>query len=218
VSRDSQPSHPDTLDDALAHYNAVFRHRYRLPSIAKPLLGDAADREDEAIEIAAARADGLSDPACALLARFALSMVPRYAIGFVDGRGRVTVQAPTLGDESVYWSRHVVLLNPLGGYNNWRSVSDWIRRVGSDDVRRRDLAGLASEKRPDQQANEALLRDAMGRHGRAVALPPDEAFSAARAAEVSFIYRVPIDTLRAWKRRHRREQAAGRPGAPPKNR
>ena len=49
-------------------------------------------------------------------------------------------------------------------------------------------------------------------------LPPDEAFSAARAAEVSYIYGVPVETLRAWKQRHRDELAAKKPGAPPKNR
>ena len=49
-------------------------------------------------------------------------------------------------------------------------------------------------------------------------LPPSEAFSAERAAEVGYIWDVPPETLRAWKRRLRGERAARKAGAPPKNR
>jgi transposase-like protein len=49
-------------------------------------------------------------------------------------------------------------------------------------------------------------------------LPPDEGFSAERAAEVSYIYGVPVETLRAWRIRHRSPLGAKRPGAPRKNR
>ena len=80
------------------------------------------------------------------------------------------------------------------------------------------LAGLASEDRPDAAANLDLLTRAVAAHERAIALPPDEAFSAERAAEVSYIYGVPVDTLRTWKQRHRSDLAAKKPGAPRKNR
>ncbi|HEY5436356.1 MAG TPA: hypothetical protein VIK13_14065, partial [Candidatus Limnocylindrales bacterium] len=77
---------------------------------------------------------------------------------------------------------------------------------------------LASEPRPDQAANLALLRRAARAHDRAIVLPPDEGFSAERAAEVSYIYCVPVETLRAWKRLYRSKLGSGKPGAPRKNR
>jgi hypothetical protein len=109
-------------------------------------------------------------------------------------------------------------VNPLGGRDNWRGVAKWVRKSGGDKARRMLLAGLASEERPDETANRELLRRAASEHGRAIVLPPDEGFSAARAAEVSFIYGVSAETLRAWKRRYRSELSGGKPGAPRKNR
>ena len=128
----------------------------------------------------------------------------------------MSVQAPDEGEEASYWSHHVVLVNPLGGRNNWSSVASWIRLQGGEKARRAELAGLASEDRPDEEANWQLLTDASATHGRAVILPPDEAFSQSRAAEVSYIYGVPVETLRAWKRKYRSELAS-RKRADPKN-
>ena len=106
----------------------------------------------------------------------------------------------------------MLLVNPLGGRDNWTSISRWVRRYAGEQARRALLAGLASEDRPDEAANLKLLRDAAATHGRAIVLPPDEAFSSGRAAEVSYIYGVPVETLRSWKQRYRAELAAKKPG------
>lgn len=97
-------------------------------------------------------------------------------------------------------------------------MAKWVRKVGGDKARRALLAGLASEKRPDEADNDGLLRRAASQHGRAVALPPDEEFSKSRAAEVSFIYGVQTETLRAWQRKYRAPLRSGKAGAPRKNR
>ncbi len=143
-----------------------------------------------------------------------LSFVPRYAIGFLDGNGVVTLNVPHRGDPLSYRSGHVILVNPLGGYDNWTAVSRWVRETAGTKVRRQELAGLASERRPDDEANDAMLRDAAAGHGRAIVLPPDEGFSAARAAEVNYIYGIPIATLQAWRRTHRAELSGSKPGRP----
>jgi transposase-like protein len=62
------------------------------------------------------------------------------------------------------------------------------------------------------------LREDLPVHHRAIVLPPDEGFSVERAAEVSYIYDVPVETLRAWKRRYRSKLGSGKRGAPRKNR
>jgi len=111
----------------------------------------------------------------------------------------------------------VLVVNPLGGHDNWTEVAHWVRRIGGEKARRTLLAGLASEERPDYEEIDRLLRS-KPEHMPAIALPPDEAFSAAHAAEVAFIYDIPVDTLRAWKQRYRRELALGKPGAPRRNR
>lgn len=151
-------------------------------------------------------------------ARIVLSIVPRYAVGFLDDTGKAVTFSPDERNDDAYRSHHVLLVNPLGGPDNWASVAHWVRRLGGDQARRAELAGLASEERPDQAANLRLLWEAASEHGRAVVLPPDEGFSATRAAEVSYIYDVPVETLRAWKQRHRSGLAAKKPGAPRKNR
>lgn len=174
--------------------------------------------EDAWADVSAVRDRGIADASCAVIARTVLAIVPRYAIGFVDGHGTVTVDAPDEGDPQSYWSNRVLLVNPLGGRENWESVARWVRTVGGDRARRTELAGLASEERPDRAANLALLRQAASEHRRAIALPPDEGFSSARAAEVSFIYDEATETLRAWKWRLRKDLATTTRGAPRKKR
>jgi len=68
-------------------------------------------------------------------------------------------------------------MNPLGGGNNWASVSRWVRE-DAENTRRAQLAGRASERRRDNELIDSLLRQAMADHGRAIVLPPDEAYSA----------------------------------------
>jgi hypothetical protein len=147
-----------------------------------------------------------------------LSIVPQYAIGLITADGSIHLLGPDEGDENSYRHGHVLLVNPLGGRDNWTAMSRWFRRYAGVNARRAQLAGLASEERPDEEENRRLLWEAAATHGRAIVLPPDEGFSAARAAEVSYIYGVPGETLRSWKKRHRSGLATGRPGAPPKNR
>ena len=218
VDRTRRAPHADTLEAALPHFNDAFRQRYRLPTVTIESLRQVPELDDELANLATVRADGVTDASCALIARVVLSLVPRYAIGVVDGSGRIRVDAPDRGDEAAYRGHHVLLVNPIGGPDNWSSVARWVREVAGNNARRAELAGLASERRPDQPANLALLKRAAATHGRAVVLPPDEGFSAERAAEVSYIYGVPVETLRAWKQRNRAARAGKRPGAPPKNR
>lgn len=208
--------HPDTLEAAVPHFNEHFRSRYRLPRVTLRFLREVPGIAEELDNLASVRAGGVTDASCALIAHVVLSIVPRYAIGFVDGQGTIHVQAPTEADENAYRSHSVLLVNPLGGRNNWSSVACWVRTIGGDKARRMELAGLASERRPDEEANWRLLDEAASSHDRAIALPPDESFSVDRAAEVSYIYGVPVETLRAWKRRYRAELGAGRSGAPRK--
>jgi hypothetical protein len=202
---------------AIEHFNTSFRHRYRLPSTTSAQLRDAVGFSAAWSDIAAIRAGGVADASCAVIARGVLSVVPRYAIGLITADGSVHVLGPEGGDENAYGD-HVLLVNPLGGLDNWVSMSRWFRRYAGTNARRMELAGLASEERPDEAVNLKLLRDAAATHGRAIVLPPDEAFSAERAAEVSHIFGIPPETLRSWKKTHRTGLAAGRPGAPPKNR
>ncbi len=218
VDRTRRAPHADTLEAAVPHFNDYFRHRYRLPTVTIEFLRRVPGLDDELANLATIRAGGVIDASCALVARVVLSVVPRYAIGFVDGSGRVSVDAPGEGDETSYRGHHVLLVNPIGGFDNWSSVARWVREVAGNKGRRAELAGLAAERRPDQAANLALLRHAAAAHGRAIVLPPDEGFSVKRAAEVSYIYGVPVDTLRAWKQRNRAALAGKRPGAPRKNR
>jgi hypothetical protein len=217
MPRTSDPPHPDTLELAVPHFNRVFRFRYRLPPTTEALVRDAEGFAEAFEDLLAVRATGVEDASCAMIARVVLSIVPRYAIGFLDGNGQVTVDTPHQGDPSSYRSAHVILMNPLGGVNNWESVSRWVRQ-DAEKTRRAELAGRASERRPDNEANDALLRQAAADHDRAVVLPPDEAYSATRAAEVSYIYGVSPETLRSWKQRYRHEVASGKPGAPRRNR
>jgi hypothetical protein len=208
--------HPDTLEAAVPHFNEHFRSRYRLPRVTLRSLREVPGIAEELDNLASVRAGGVTDASCALIARAVLSVVPRYAIGLVDGYGNIHVEAPSQADRDAYLSHSVLLVNPLGGRDNWSSVARWVRAVGGDKARRTELAGLASERRPDEEANWRLLDEAASTLDRAVVLPPDESFSAGLAAEVSYIYGVPVETLRAWKRRYRAELGSGRPGAPRK--
>ena len=214
-----EPVHADTLEVALEHYNRRFRMRYRLPATtAERLQCDVPEIEALLADLASERANGVADASCALIARIVLSIVPRYAIGFLDGDGRATVDSPEDGVPEAYWGHHVILVNPLGGRDNWASVSKWVHSVGGDKARQTELAGLASESRPDDVANWELLTRSAAVQGRAIMLPPDEGFSAARAAEVSYIYGVRVETLRSWKKQYRGSLANKKPGAPRKNR
>ncbi len=219
MKRPPNASHPDDLETVLEHFNAHFRHRYRLPAVtAEALRRDVEDLDDLLADLATARADGVADASCALIARIVLSVVPRYAIGLLTEPEHLTVLAPDEGDEGSYLGGHVLLFNPLGGRDNWTAMARWFRQYGGTNARRTLLAGLASEERPDEAANHELLMRAASTHGRAIVLPPDEAFSGERAAEVSYIYGVPVETLRAWKQQRRSDLAAKRPGAPRRNR
>lgn len=211
--------HADTLEEALPHFNESFRKRYRLPSVTIQDLRAVPGLDEDLADLATVRANGVRDASCALIARVVLSIVPRYAIGYVDDRGKVAVQAPYGVNDEAYWDSLVLLVNPLGGEDDWRSASRWFHEHGGEQARRIELAGLASEERPNEAAELALvgLAKAAGYRG-AIGLPPDEAFSAERAAEVSYIYDVPVETLRVWRRRYRAELGAGKPGAPRKNR
>lgn len=217
MARPPRPPHADELDDAVEHFNESFRHRYRLPATTAEVLRGADGFDEAWANIPVVRAGGVVDASCAVIARGVLSGVPRYAVGLITAGGSVHVLAPDEGDKDSY-GNHVLLVNPLGGRDNWTAMARWFRQFGGTNARRTLLAGLASEERPDEAANHELLMRAASTHGRAIALPPDEAFSGARAAEVSYIYRVPVDTLRSWKQRYRSGLAAKKPGAPRTNR
>ncbi len=215
--RPPQAPHSDSLAIAVRHFNAEFRHRYRLPSTSTEIQRAVGFQEVWA-DLGVVRAGGVADASCAVIARAVLSLTPRYAIGHFVAEGSVDVVGPDEGDPDSYRYGQMLLVNPIGGIDNWTAMSRWFRRYAGINARRTQLAGLASEERPDAAANRKLLRGTAASHRRAIVLPPDEAFSAERAAEVSYIYGVPVDTLRAWKQRHRSGLAARRPGAPPKNR
>ena len=211
-----EPPHLDDLKIAVAHFNGVFRFRYRLPPTTERQIRDCVGFAEAFSDLQAVRMNGVNDASCALIAQCVLSVVPRYAIGFLDGSGHVTVASPQ-SDPRSYGSSHVLLVNPLGGRNNWASVSKWVRQ-DAEKMRRAELAGQASERRPDVESNDLMLRKAMSEHDRATVLPPDEGFSSANAAEVSYIYGITAETLRAWKRRYRQELASSKSGAPRRNR
>jgi hypothetical protein len=206
------------LDVAVEHFNMSFRLRYRLPPTTVEAVQRAEGFDRAWADIQFVRSEGVVDASCATIARAVLSIVPRYAIGLITSNGAIDVQAPGGGDPDSYRNSHVLLVNPLGGRDNWRGVAAWVRRYAGDQARRRELAGLASEKRPDETANWALLDRAASEHGRAVVLPPDEGFSAERAAEVRFIFGVSAETLRGWQRQLRAPLRSGKAGAPRKNR
>jgi hypothetical protein len=213
--RRGQP-HPEDLATALAHFNKTFRHRYRLPALTAAWLTETRAVEEAWRDLAAVRANGVRDASCAVLAKAALTRVPRYAIGRVDEDGRARVMAPTTADDEAYRGHHVLLVNPMGGDDNWSEVARWVRQVGGNVARRRWLAGLASERRPDRQAIDRMLR-AAPEDSPAMILPGDEAFSQELAAEVAFIYDLEIETVRSWKRAYRRD-LAGRKAGRPRNR
>ena len=216
--RSPQTPHSDDLGIAVNHFNAEFRHRYRLPNTSSADIRRAVGFEEEWADIPVIRTGGVADASCAVIAKGVLSIVPQYAIGLLTADGSMDVLGPDEGDEESYLHGQVLLVNPLGGRDNWTAMSRWFRRYSGTNARRQELALLASESRPDEEENRRLLWEAAATHGRAIVLPPDEGFSATRAAEVSYIYGVPAETLRSWKKRHRSGLGTARPGAPPKNR
>ncbi len=211
TSRRNLP-HADRLDESLTHFNEAFRHVYRLPPLQLAWLETRDDFPEAWDSIGTVRADGATDAPCTVLARIALGLAPRYGVGFLDRDGRAHIQAPLDGDKEAYRGHAVLLVNPIGGYDNWSEVARWVRTHGGNKARRSLLAQLASERRPDYASIDRLLRE--NNTERAQILPPDESFSAARAAEVSYIYDVPIDTLRSWKQKLRKDLAGGKPGRP----
>jgi hypothetical protein len=215
MARTPSPPHGDTIVAALPHFNDRFRRPYGLPALTDPFLRTLGSDEDLFRDANAVRRSGVLDASCAIIARIALQLVPRYAAGLAHGERQVAVVDPDVRDDAPFLSGPVLLINPLGGLDNWRSLAKWFRSV-EENRRRESLAGLASEIRRDYAVIDPLLRN--GPDGRAAVIPPSEAFSASRAAEVSFIYDIPVETLRAWKRRYRPERAARKPGAPRTNR
>jgi hypothetical protein len=203
---------------ALAHFNATFRHRYRLPATTVEALREVPELDDLLADARTIRANGVADASCALIARLVLSVADRYAIGFVDDSGMVSDFAFRPTHEAVYYGRHVLLVNPLGSKDNWEAASRWFREYAGEKGRKTELAGLASEERPDRDATLEMLTRAAAEHRHAIALPPDEGFSARRAAEVGYIYGVPVETLRDWRRTYRAALGGNKPGAPRKNR
>jgi hypothetical protein len=71
-----KPPHADDLETAVAHFNAVFRRRYRLPTITSAALRDVPGLQAELGDLAVVRANGVPDALCALIARAVLSVVP----------------------------------------------------------------------------------------------------------------------------------------------
>lgn len=212
--------HDDTLEASVTHYNSTFRHRYRLPEVTLGMLDDLPELAEAFDNLAVVRANGITDPGCAVIAQAVVPMVPRYVIGHLDEMGEVGLFPPTLAEVTAYLGRHVLLANPLGGLDNWESVSRWFKEVASDDARRAELASLASEERPDQAAIERDRFDANARGEHAISLLPDEGFSYKRALEVHFIYGVgaEIETLRTWKKKFRAELGSTKRGAPRRKR
>jgi hypothetical protein len=94
MTRSARAPHADSLEVAVPHFNEVFRHRYRLPPATIKWLQAVPGLDEHLADLPTVRADGVADASCALIARIALSRVPRYAIGFVDGSGRIHVDAP----------------------------------------------------------------------------------------------------------------------------
>jgi hypothetical protein len=152
----SRAPHADTLEAALPHFNESFRQRYRLPSVTIQELRAAPGLDEDFADLATVHASGVRDASCALIAGVVLSIVPRYAIGYVDYRENVTVQAPYGVNDEAYWDSHVLLFNPLGGDDTWASASRWFHEHGGKKARRIELAGLSSEERPDEVAQLAL--------------------------------------------------------------
>lgn len=207
------PTHSHTLAEALPHYNGEYRHRFWLPALAAPFITAAIPEFELFVDLESVRANGVDDASCAILARLAARLPVRYASGVV-ARDGVHLVGPDVADGEPYLREMVLLANPVGSRDNWRAMSRWFRKH-VEDRRRSILAGFASEVRRDYSVIDPLLRAS---HGRAVVIPPSEAFSVKRAAEVAFIFDVEVETLRRWKRHYRPERAAGKPGAPRKNR
>jgi hypothetical protein len=210
---DDAARHADTLAEALPHYNGEYRHRFWLPSLTLPFIAAAVPEAELFADLDAVKAGGIDDASCAIIARRAARLPARYASGVI-ARDGVSVVGPHIGEDEPYLRGMVLLANPVGSRDNWLDMSRWFhKRV--EDERRSILAGMSSEVRRDYSVIDPLLRASPN---RAVIIPPSEAFSVKRATEVSFIFDVEVETLRKWKRTYRPERAAGKPGAPRKNR
>ncbi len=148
MSRPTAP-HADDLKTSLPHFNGQFRRRYRLPALTEAKLrADVPDLDALLADLTTVRADGVADASCALIARLALSITPMYAIGTLIGLDSLVVHAPDAGDPESYVGGHVLLVNPLGGQNNWASISTWFRRYGATNARRVQLSGPPPERCP----------------------------------------------------------------------
>jgi hypothetical protein len=213
LRNDPRHPHAETLEAALRHYNDEYRHRFSLPRLTLPFVEAAFPDAALFDDVDAVRAGGIDDASCAILARIAAKLPLRYAGGVITRNG-VSVVGPHVDDDEPYLRDMVLLANPLASADNWKGMSRWFRK--HVEARRRSLlAGLSSELRRDYAVIDPLLRASPE---RAVIIPPSEAFSLKRAAEVAFIFEVEVETLRKWKRVFRPEQAARKPGAPRKNR
>jgi hypothetical protein len=182
-----------------------------------PYLTSLAGSADLFADVKAVRAGGIADASCAVIARLAAAEVPRYAIGLVNAEGRVSVVDMGVKDEASFLAGQVLLTNPLGVRDNWSEASRWFRRHIGKNGHRAALAALSSEQRRDYVEIDAALRE-HGPNAPAMVIPSSEVFSKERAAEVSYIFDVPSETLRAWKKRYRSERAGRKPGAPKQNR
>jgi hypothetical protein len=215
--RRPSPPHDDTVDAALPHFNGSFRRRYGLPPLTEAFVRKVGGDAELFRDVDAVRTGGVRDASCAILARIALGLVPRYAVGLIHGDRQVTVVDPGIREKAPFLAGQVLLVNPLGGLDNWPLLAKWFRSTIGERGRRTALAGLASETRRDNKSIDTMLR-AGGPDGPAMVIPPSEGFSTSRASEVAFIYDVSIETLRLWRRKYRADRSSGRAGAPRRNR
>jgi hypothetical protein len=81
VVRSPKAPHSDELRVAVEHFNAEFRHRYRLPSTSLANIQQAIGFEEVWAGIQAIRAEGVADASCAVIAKGVLSIVPSMRLG-----------------------------------------------------------------------------------------------------------------------------------------
>ena len=87
MARLPKAPHFDELGDAIRHFNASFRHRYRLPEAIADEIRAAHGFAEAWADIPTVRAGGVADASCAVVARGVLSIMPRYAIGLIAADG-----------------------------------------------------------------------------------------------------------------------------------
>jgi hypothetical protein len=157
--RSPQAPHSDDFDMAVNHFNAEFRHRYRLPDTSSAYIRRAVGFEEAWADIPVIRAGGVADASCAVIAKTVLLNVPQYAIGLIIADGTIHVLGPDKGNEDSYLFGQVLLVNPLGGWDNWTAMSRWFRRYSGTNARQTQLASLASEARPNEEGNRSSPSD-----------------------------------------------------------